>query len=90
MIEVLRRLGYYPRFCVWELTLACDMRCRHCGSFAGRPRERELDTEEALSVAQQLADMRCERLTLSGGEPTLRPDWDRIAQALTSRRCART
>lgn len=86
MIEVLRRLGYYPRFCVWELTLACDMRCRHCGSFAGRPRERELDTEEALSVARQLADMRCERLTLSGGEPTLRPDWDRIAEALTSRK----
>ena len=35
MIELLSRLGYYPRFCVWELTLACNLRCLHCGSFAG-------------------------------------------------------
>lgn len=86
MIEVLRRLGYFPRFCVWELTLACDLRCRHCGSFAGKPRDRELDTNEALSLANQLADLHCERLTLSGGEPTLRPDWDCIAAALTRRK----
>jgi radical SAM protein with 4Fe4S-binding SPASM domain len=85
MIEVLKRLGYYPRFCVWELTLACDLRCQHCGSFAGKPRADELTGPEALDVARQLADMHCERLTLSGGEPTLRADWDCIARELTSR-----
>src|SRR5512138_281709 len=85
MIEVLKRLGYYPRFCVWELTLACDLRCRHCGSIAGRARADELTPAEALDVARQLADMKCERLTLSGGEPTMRKDWDRIAAELTSR-----
>jgi radical SAM protein with 4Fe4S-binding SPASM domain len=85
MIEVLRRLGYYPRFCVWELTLACDLRCQHCGSFAGRPRTDELSAEEALDVARQIADMRCERITLSGGEPTLRPDWNRLASELSAR-----
>lgn len=84
MIEVLKRLGYYPRFCVWELTLACDLRCQHCGSIAGRPRADELTPDEAQDVARQLAAMKCERLTLSGGEPTLRPDWDRIARTLSS------
>lgn len=83
MIEVLKRLGYYPRFCVWELTLACDLRCQHCGSYAGRARADELTAEEALDVARQLAAMRCERITLSGGEPTLRRDWDRIALELS-------
>lgn len=79
MIELLARLGYRPRFCVWELTLACDMQCRHCGSRAGKPRPRELPTEKLLDVADQLAEMRCERVTLSGGEPTLHPDWDQVA-----------
>jgi radical SAM protein with 4Fe4S-binding SPASM domain len=85
MLEVLRRLGCYPRFCVWELTLACDMRCLHCGSIAGRARDDELDLGEALDVARQLAEMRCERLSLSGGEPTLHPHWDSIGRALVER-----
>jgi radical SAM protein with 4Fe4S-binding SPASM domain len=82
MIEVLARLGYRPRFCVWELTLACDMRCRHCGSRAGKKRDRELSTRELFDVADQLSELGCERATLSGGEPTLHPDWDEVARRL--------
>ena len=82
MIEVLTRLGYRPRFCVWELTLACDMRCRHCGSRAGKPRHDELETSELLDIAKQLSEMACKRVTLSGGEPTLHPAWDTVAKAL--------
>ncbi len=26
-----------PRRCVFEATLGCNLRCRHCGSMAGRP-----------------------------------------------------
>lgn len=74
-----------PRNCVWEITLACDLRCGHCGSRAGVPRADELTTDECLDVVDQLADLRCELVTLSGGEPTLRPDWDRIARALADR-----
>ena len=33
-----------------ELTLACDLACRHCGSRAGRARPDELTTEEALDL----------------------------------------
>jgi radical SAM protein with 4Fe4S-binding SPASM domain len=79
------RLGYRPRICVWEITLACNSRCLHCGSFAGKPRDDELDTPEALSVAGQLADLGCERVTLSGGEPLLRKDWHLLGEALTRR-----
>ena len=78
MIDLLQRLGYYPRFCVWELTLACDMRCLHCGSFAGARRPDELTFEEMLQVAEQLIRLGCEKVTLGGGEPTLHPRWHQL------------
>lgn len=74
-----------PRNCVWELTLACNLRCGHCGSRAGHARPDELDTAECLSVVDQLAALGCELVTLSGGEPTLRADWDRVAGAVAAR-----
>ena len=82
MLPVLQRLGYRPRFCVWELTLRCNMRCAHCGSAAGMPRENELTTEEAVDLAKQLGALGCERLTLLGGEPLLRKDWEILTKAL--------
>jgi MoaA/NifB/PqqE/SkfB family radical SAM enzyme len=78
-------LPYRPFNCVWELTLACNLRCAHCGSRAGRPRERELDTAECLDLVDQLAALSCDLVTLSGGEPMLRPDWDLIARAAADR-----
>jgi len=78
-------LSFRPRNCVWEVTLACNLRCAHCGSRAGRPRDRELDTAECLDVVDQLADLGCELVTLSGGEPTLRDDWDLLARAIADR-----
>jgi radical SAM protein with 4Fe4S-binding SPASM domain len=79
MIEVLQQYGYYPRACVWELTLRCNLRCKHCGSSAGASREQELTEEECLALADELVDLGCRRITLGGGEPTLHPAWDRIA-----------
>ncbi len=82
MLDILKQVGFTPRACVWELTLACNLRCKHCGSFAGSRRERELDLDESLRIADELAALGCRRVTLSGGEPTLHPDWDRIGKRL--------
>ena len=84
MLDLIKKLGFIPRQAVWELTLACDMHCRHCGSRAGKPREDELSTPEALALAKDLAALGCKRLTLSGGEPLLRQDWPLICQTLVS------
>ncbi len=70
----------YPRFCVWELTLACNMECLHCGSYAGCPRQDEMSTERALKLVDELVELGLERITLSGGEPLMRKDWDQIAR----------
>ena len=71
-----------PSYCVWELTLACNLRCGHCGSRAGKARPNEMGTEECLGIVKSLAELGCEVITLSGGEPTLRPDWQVIAEAI--------
>jgi radical SAM protein with 4Fe4S-binding SPASM domain len=71
-----------PRYCVLEATLACNAKCRHCGSRAGRPRERELDTDEMIGLVRDLGALGTKSVTLSGGEPLLRPDWVEIAAAI--------
>lgn len=76
-------MRYRLRSCVWEITLACCFSCRYCGSRAGKARENELTTEECLSVADQLAEMGCRRVSMIGGEVFMRPDWDVIAKRLT-------
>ncbi|MBN2361989.1 MAG: radical SAM protein [Deltaproteobacteria bacterium] len=73
------------RYCVWELTLACNLRCGHCGSRAGRPRPDELDTAECFDLVRSLARLGCQVITLSGGEPTLRRDWYAIASEIRER-----
>jgi radical SAM protein with 4Fe4S-binding SPASM domain len=83
MHEVVETGKYVPRGGVWEITLACNMRCLHCGSHAGAPRPDELTTAEALRLVEELAALGCRRLVLSGGEPTLRRDWPRIVETGT-------
>ena len=76
-------LRYKLRSCVWEITLACCFSCRYCGSKAGRPRENELTSEECFSLADQLAQLGCQRVSLIGGEVFMRPDWAQIINRLT-------
>ena len=80
-----REAGAPPSHAVWEITLRCDLGCRHCGSRAARPRTNELTTVEALDVVDQFADLGLREVTLIGGEFYLREDWDRIAARITAR-----
>lgn len=70
---------------VWELTMGCNLRCRHCGSSCKQKFNDELTTEEALNVVEQIAEVNPKWVCLSGGEPLLRDDWATIAAALTHR-----
>lgn len=71
-----------PLYVVWELTLECDLACRHCGSRAGKARQSELSVEEAREVAQQLAAMGTREVAFIGGEAYLHPDWLDIVAAV--------
>jgi len=72
------RLSLTPVHAVWELTLACDLKCRHCGSRAGKTRSDELTTDECLNLVRQLARLGTREVTLIGGEAYLRRDWLKI------------
>jgi radical SAM protein with 4Fe4S-binding SPASM domain len=75
---------FRPIYAVWEVTLRCDLACRHCGSRASHPREGELTTAEALDLIQQMADLGVTEVTLIGGEAYLRDDWLELIRAVTS------
>ena len=69
------RVAFTPVHVVWEITLACDLKCQHCGSRAGKRRPQELSTEECLDLVRQLARLGTREVTLIGGEAYLRRDW---------------
>jgi len=71
-----------PIYAVWEVTLKCDLACRHCGSRAGHAREGELTTAQCLDLVEQMARLGIKEVTLIGGEAYLRPDWVEIIQAI--------
>ena len=68
--------------CVWEFTLACNLRCIHCGSTAGEKRENELTTKEAIELCYDLKKTGCRSVALMGGEPFLRGDFWIVAQKI--------
>jgi len=69
---------------VWEITLACDLKCLHCGSRAGPRRRDELNTAECLEVVEHLARLGTREVSLIGGEAYLRRDWTEIIHAIRS------
>src|SRR5689334_9109626 len=77
-------LNFTPVHVVWEITLACDLKCHHCGSRAGRVRSDELSTAEALDLVRQFAKLGTREITLIGGEAYLRHDWLQIIREIKS------
>ncbi len=60
------------------VTRRCNLRCKHCYVTAGASLENELTTAEIFSIVDQLEFFRSataeSRVSLTGGEPFVRPD----------------
>jgi len=78
-------MEHRPLTAVWEVTMGCNMRCGHCGSSCEDRLPGELNTQEALSLADQIADLGLKWITLSGGEPLLRADLPLLIEQFVSR-----
>lgn len=76
------RSSFVPVHAVWEITLACDLKCDHCGSRAGKRRPEELRTAECLELVRQMARLGTREVTLIGGEAYLRRDWLEIIREI--------
>ncbi|NEC90250.1 mycofactocin radical SAM maturase [Streptomyces sp. SID12501] len=71
-----------PICLTWELTYACNLACSHCLSSSGRRDPRELSTEEAKAVIDELEAMQVFYVNIGGGEPTVRADfWELLDYA---------
>ncbi len=71
-----------PRLAVWEITLACDQKCIHCGSRAGDARAGELSTDECLDLIAQMQEIGVGEVVLVGGEAYLRNDFILLIRAI--------
>jgi mycofactocin radical SAM maturase len=69
----------------WEVTFACNLRCRHCLSASDEPAPDELTTDEALELVEQLHGAGVFQVNFGGGEPFLRPDFEQILAACHGR-----
>ncbi len=56
----------------YTVTNRCNKRCAYCKVWDTK--EKELTTDEALGMIDEMAGMGCQRLGLTGGEPLLRKD----------------
>jgi MoaA/NifB/PqqE/SkfB family radical SAM enzyme len=65
-----------------ELTHRCNLACRHC--YVNLPaadrgaQQREMTTEQICRILDELAELGTFSVTLTGGEPLLRPDFAEI------------
>ncbi|MEM4280472.1 MAG: radical SAM protein [Archaeoglobaceae archaeon] len=59
---------------VWDVTYACNLRCRHCYATAGKALNDELTTEEAMDTIEALDRLGVSIIAFSGGEPLVRKD----------------
>lgn len=75
-------MHYKPVTGAWEITMGCNMRCKHCGSSCKEALKDELTTEEALKLCDEIGKLGLKQITLAGGEPTSRKDWHIIARRL--------
>jgi mycofactocin radical SAM maturase len=64
-----------PICLTWELTYACNLACVHCLSSSGRRDPRELTTEEAIAVLDELQRLQVFYINVGGGEPMIRRDF---------------
>lgn len=72
--------------CLWEVTRNCNQKCLHCvtdsGSFVRE--EKELTTNEALQLIDQLKELPISTVAITGGEALVRKDIFKIIKSLSN------
>lgn len=86
-LSVWAKIQKFPLFATFELTPLCNLRCpmcyvrldKSCMALQGK----SMSAEEWLEIARQARDMGLLFVTLTGGEPFLRPDFWEIYNGMT-------
>ncbi len=75
LVTQLKRGLDAPICLTWELTYACNLQCVHCLSSSGQRDDRELSTQQAFAVLDELRDLQVFYINIGGGEPMIRRDF---------------
>lgn len=77
-----------PIWCTWQVTYACNFRCRFCDywkeevNYSPEARRREASLEDFDMAASKLGEIGSLIISMAGGEPFLRPDLAEITAVL--------
>jgi radical SAM protein with 4Fe4S-binding SPASM domain len=73
--QIKKFLGIEPlQTASFRVTMACNLKCTHCYSIAGKKLSNELSLNEIKEVMNQLKQLGCIRIFFTGGEPFIRSD----------------
>ena len=69
-----------PLYVQYYITARCNLRCEQCNVIYANADKRELQTEEAFHVIDNLGSLGTSVLLLTGGEPFVRADLPKLAK----------
>ena len=67
----------------WSVTGKCNFRCRHCLVSAPKAHHPQLPLEDCLHIVEEIARCGINCVDITGGEPLVRPDLEKIVEALS-------
>jgi MoaA/NifB/PqqE/SkfB family radical SAM enzyme len=79
MVDILKNKKRLPHTIDFAITSTCPYRCPHCSY--GRRKKDDLTTKAILQVVQDIKDLGTAMLGITGGEPLIRGDLERIVAA---------
>ncbi len=71
--------------CDIEITKHCNIQCKFCYSSSGKPLDNELTLEEIKQVITDAKELGARTVTLTGGEPTIHPQFFEIVEFIRSK-----
>lgn len=76
----------YIRTVHWSITGKCNYRCRHCYMSAPDAKLGELSHEKVMDLIEQIDQCGIHRVSLTGGEPLVRSDFEEIVATLSQKK----
>jgi len=71
----------YPKFIDFRITAACPYNCKYC---FGPKSISDLSLSDVETIILKFKTLNCQQIVLTGGEPLLRPDIDKIIKFIYS------
>jgi MoaA/NifB/PqqE/SkfB family radical SAM enzyme len=84
----LKEVPRLPLEGILDLTYRCNNNCRHCWLRIppqAKERQRELSFDEVKHIVDEARKLGCQKWSISGGEPMLRPDFAEIFTYITDK-----